>query len=101
MSRVESGTTNAACGSGSIVPSIIYCLISDICNRFLVYLTALCSAVNCDQQLGAFKSTEKEDDSAILDESMHISIECSTCNTLFYLNKLSNTKLNVQCGIFQ
>lgn len=59
---------------------------------FLVYLTVLYSAVNCDQQLGALKSTEKEDNSAILDESMHISVKCSTCKTHFHLKEIEQHK---------
>lgn len=59
---------------------------------FLVYLTAVCSAINCDQQLGALKSTEKEGNSAMLDESMHISVKCSTCKTHFHLKEIEQHK---------
>ena len=94
---VEPGTTNAVCarGSGSIVPSIIIAsLVMYVHDNLLFWLicTAVCNAVNCDQQLCALKSTEKEDNSAMLDESMYISVRCSTCKTHFCLREIEQHK---------
>ena len=59
---------------------------------FFFYLIAVSGAVNCDQQLGTLNSTEKEDNSAMLDESMHISVRCSTCKTHVPLKEIEQHK---------